>query len=95
MSAFYGSDKCFCVWCASKRLKKLKRYCDKNKFLKKIYYMNFFFNIFLFYKGHGIGVSGFNNRFASGRHISYNNYYNRFHGFRIVDRGFHYNGLGE
>ncbi|VDI10930.1 Hypothetical predicted protein, partial [Mytilus galloprovincialis] len=49
--------------------------------------------LFAPFGGHGIGVSGFNNRFASGRHISYNNYYNRFHGFRIVDRGFHYNGL--
>ncbi|XP_071165958.1 uncharacterized protein [Mytilus edulis] len=39
------------------------------------------------------GFTRFNNRFASGQHISYNDYYNRFHGFRIADRGFHYNGL--
>ena len=58
--------------------------------------MNIFWKTFyLFHKGHGIGINRFNTRLISGHPISYNDYYNRYHGFRIVDRGFHYNGLGQ
>ncbi|XP_071160961.1 uncharacterized protein [Mytilus edulis] len=50
--------------------------------------------LFAPYGGHGIGINRFNTRSISGHPISYNEYYNRYHGFRIVDRGFRYNGLG-
>ncbi|XP_052103560.1 uncharacterized protein LOC127737067 [Mytilus californianus] len=43
--------------------------------------------------GDGIGVNGYGTRFISGPHISYNDYYNRYHGFKIVGSRFQYNGL--
>lgn len=48
--------------------------------------------LFLFCLGHGIGIR---RRFINGPLISYNDYYNRYHGFRIVDSRFYYNGLGK
>ncbi|CAG2233543.1 unnamed protein product [Mytilus edulis] len=46
--------------------------------------------LFAPFGGHGIGIG---RRFINGPQISYNDYYYRYHGFRIVDSRFYYNGL--
>ncbi|CAG2224239.1 unnamed protein product [Mytilus edulis] len=93
---FYYNGLSYRLSCSSQRFYSLwgdcyTRYHSRNRCFEYLRTQG----LFAPFGGHGIGINRFNTRSISGHPISYNEYYNRYHGFRIVDRGFRYNGLGH